>query len=182
MTQLQEATAAQHRAVEALMPVLRPDLTRALYTQLLTQVAWAVAPLEAQVQALSFPGAFAAHERQKMPLLRRDLAALGQAVAAPTPLPGPALDLPGALGVLYVLEGATLGGQIISRHLQGTLGLSPQAGGAYFHGYGPATGAMWRQYRQAMTAHVTPEQAPAVIAGAQAAFARFEQALGPVAA
>ncbi|WP_221091305.1 biliverdin-producing heme oxygenase [Deinococcus aquaedulcis] len=182
MTQLKEATAALHDAVEAQMPVLRPDLTRAEYTQLLSQVYWAVAPLDAQVQALDLPGAFLAAQRQKTPLLRRDLAALGAAVP-PLPLvAGPALDLPGALGALYVLEGATLGGQVISRHLQGTLGLSPEAGGAYFHGYGRATGAMWRAFGEAMTAQVTPAQAPAVLAGAQAAFARFAQALSRVAA
>lgn len=80
MTQLKEATAALHDAVEAQMPVLRPDLTRAEYTQLLVQVHWAVAPLDAQVQALDLPGVFLTAQRQKTPLLRRDLAALGAAV------------------------------------------------------------------------------------------------------
>jgi heme oxygenase len=45
-----------------------------------------------------------------------------------------------------VLEGATLGGQIITRHLQTHLGLTPESGTAFFHGYGPETGPRWKSF------------------------------------
>jgi heme oxygenase len=40
-------------------------------------------------------------------------------------------DWPRMLGCLYVLEGATLGGQIISRHLQRTLHIDAINGAAF---------------------------------------------------
>jgi heme oxygenase len=42
-----------------------------------------------------------------------------------------------------VLEGATLGGQIIAKVLQERLGLTNQYGARYFNGYGPNTMKMW---------------------------------------
>jgi heme oxygenase len=51
-----------------------------------------------------------------------------------------------AVGCLYVLEGATLGGQFISRHLA-TLGIGPANGGLFFHGYGAKTGEMWKSFQ-----------------------------------
>ena len=40
-------------------------------------------------------------------------------------------DTAAALGALYVLEGATLGGRVIHRYVAGPLGLTPERGGAY---------------------------------------------------
>jgi len=64
--------------------------------------------------------------RRKLPLLERDLRALGIAPCAVRP-PAPRLpDAAAALGALYVLEGATLGGRVIHRHVAGPLGLTPE--------------------------------------------------------
>ena len=57
-----------------------------------------------------------------------------------------------AFGVLYVVEGATLGGQVLSRHLEETLGLGSANGARFFHGYGSRTGAMWQAFRKALLA------------------------------
>jgi heme oxygenase len=43
-----------------------------------------------------------------------------------------------------VLEGATLGGQLIARHVIPLLGLAPDAGAAFFTSYGAEVGARWR--------------------------------------
>jgi heme oxygenase len=49
----------------------------------------------------------------------------------------PTLADSGALiGTLYVIEGATLGGKVISRHLKDSLGLGPTSGAHFFNGYG----------------------------------------------
>jgi heme oxygenase len=58
-----------------------------------------------------------------------------------------------ALGRLYVLEGSTLGGTFIDRHLAGLPGL----GGLRlrsFSPYGAETGAMWHAFRHATRDHV----------------------------
>jgi heme oxygenase (biliverdin-IX-beta and delta-forming) len=53
---------------------------------------------------------------------------------------------------MYVLEGSTLGGTFIDRHLAGLPGLSGVRLRA-FTPYGDRTGAMWRDFRRATRAH-----------------------------
>jgi heme oxygenase len=53
---------------------------------------------------------------------------------------------------MYVLEGATLGGRVISRHLAAR-GIGPDTGGAFFAGYGNQTGEMWKSFSAAMGAY-----------------------------
>lgn len=56
-------------------------------------------------------------------------------------------DIAAVMGSLYVIEGSALGGRVIGPRLERTLGLGPGQGGDYFHGFGDATGAMWRDFR-----------------------------------
>jgi heme oxygenase len=81
-----------------------------------------------------------------------------------------------AVGVLYVLEGATLGGQFIQRHLQTTLGLTPSQGLSFFCSYGDGVGTMWQAYMQfAALAADTPEKQDAIATAAVETFVCFEQ-------
>jgi len=50
------------------------------------------------------------------------------------------------LGALYTIEGSSLGGQVISRHLTAQLGLGPATGGRFFYGYGEETLSLWTQF------------------------------------
>ncbi|MCF0053698.1 biliverdin-producing heme oxygenase [Dyadobacter sp. LJ53] len=52
----------------------------------------------------------------------------------------------GYLGAMYVLEGSTLGGRILYKHINKTLGLTLENGGSYFWGYGEQTGLMWKSF------------------------------------
>lgn len=59
------------------------------------------------------------------------------------------MDSPAAaFGALYVIEGSALGGQVLVPQLKRHLGLRPDYGARYFHGFGERTGAMWREFRQ----------------------------------
>ena len=60
-------------------------------------------------------------------------------------------DVYKAAGALYVLEGSTLGGQIIVKHLQKTL---PPGfvNTTYFSGYQQRTGSMWKEFLQQLIA------------------------------
>lgn len=62
------------------------------------------------------------------------------------------VTIPQVLGCLYVIEGATLGGQIITRHLQANLGITPETGGAFFAGYGVENGVRWQAFGAMITA------------------------------
>jgi heme oxygenase (biliverdin-IX-beta and delta-forming) len=59
-----------------------------------------------------------------------------------------------AIGALYVMEGSALGGQVLTPRLAQHLGLTPDHGARYFHGFGERTGAMWREFRQTAQQHV----------------------------
>lgn len=179
MSRLKQATLDRHREVEALMPVTQPTLSRAAYARLLGQLQAVTQPLEARLLTLPLPPAFELHLRVKAPLLARDLDHL-PLVPPVTPAVPQLPGVPEGLGALYVLEGATLGGQVITRHLQRNLGITPESGGAYFHAYGAATGQMWRALAGAMNQGVDPEDEPRVIAGAQHTFDLFHHVLSGV--
>lgn len=50
------------------------------------------------------------------------------------------------VGVLYMIEGATLGGQVISGHIEARLGITPESGGRFFSGYGQQTDSRWSEF------------------------------------
>jgi heme oxygenase len=82
-----------------------------------------------------------------------------------------------ALGCLYVLEGATLGGQLIGRQVQRQLGLRSEHGCAFFAGYGAdQTGPMWKAFSEAVDAYGSAQPAAqgAIVAAACDTFLRFE--------
>lgn len=56
-----------------------------------------------------------------------------------------------ALGSMYVVEGSTLGGQVISRIVEAELGFRHGAGYSFFRGYGAETGTMWRSFQEFLT-------------------------------
>lgn len=57
-----------------------------------------------------------------------------------------------ALGGMYVLEGSTLGGQIISRHLSKILGNAVDGKITYLTAYTFQTGSMWKNFLQLLSA------------------------------
>ena len=94
--------------------------------------------------------------RRKLSWLRADLQYLNVGPSA-TPRCGtlshglaPIPDVGALIGTLYVIEGATLGGQVISRHLHRHLGLSASAGARFFNGYGDeaTTQQQWQLFCQ----------------------------------
>jgi len=51
-----------------------------------------------------------------------------------------------ALGILYVVEGSTLGGRFILKNVSKVLQLSEEKGVSYFNGYGEKTGSFWKSF------------------------------------
>jgi heme oxygenase len=52
------------------------------------------------------------------------------------------------LAYLYLREGSNLGGTVISRHLEASLGLRPGIDNHFFWGNGDNTGERWRLFRE----------------------------------
>lgn len=65
----------------------------------------------------------------------------------------PAIDTPSKLmGYLYTKQGSTLGGHVISKHLQRQLGLVPGADQWFFAGYNGENGLKWHHFIAALEA------------------------------
>lgn len=153
LQRLKLATRERHAAIESRSVLLDPQLSLPAYYDTLTRFFGYYAPLEDRLaDALIRHGADIAFEgRYKCPQLTRDLAALGatpqKLACVPQCQALPDLSTPAKLfGCLYVIEGATLGGQIITRHLRSSLGLTPESGAAFFSGYGERTGSRWKEF------------------------------------
>jgi heme oxygenase len=93
------------------------------------------------------------------------------AAELPTCLDLPRLETAAeVLGSMYVLEGATLGGRFVARHLECILGLSDGLGYSFFRPYGEELGRMWQAFGEVISAHSSPEADPAIIASAVETF------------
>ena len=157
LAELKEQTRAQHENLESVVDVMNKMFTRADYETLLIKFYRFYSAVEPKVAANDMPAnGIDATERTKLKWLERDLTALGafdRAKQLPELSDTPVLDTPAkALGAMYVMEGATLGGQVITRHLRQHLDLTPETGGAFFNSYGERVGPMWKEFGAAITA------------------------------
>lgn len=176
---LRRATAGIHAEIERLplMERLNSDaVTLDDYRRYLRAIFTIHAPLEASLyERLDAETCRRLGIRPKLPALFADLEEQGLEWNAhrPAAMPTPVLpENPGAtVGGLYVLEGATLGGRTIARHLRRHIG---HAIGAtrFLDFHGRRTSAAWKGFTGALNAladegALTPD---AVIAGALAVF------------
>ena len=150
-------TAARHARVEALVPVFSETFGFGDYVQLLERFYGFYRPFEKNLRVVSGLNTILPdwRERLKLPLLEQDLFWLGRTRAELDNLPVcsrlPPLDSDDMLaGALYVTEGSTLGGQIITRQLAKALSLHPGQGSSFFAGHGPETGSKWREFTAAL--------------------------------
>lgn len=182
---LRRETQAAHQRLEDSLALLDGAPDRERFTQALRAFLGFHAAWEPAVAAS--PGTAGAFEgRSRLPHLRRDLLALGEAPETLARLPrcdaaAGLADAPAsALGSLYVMEGSTLGGQVLARAVAGA-GWGPAGGLTYFNPYGMETGRRWRALQAELNAAPRGEH-DAVVAGAQATFALLRdwmRAAGP---
>lgn len=167
---LRDGTATEHEDLERSLDLLDPALDRARLALVLSRMHgfWRAAEAGLDVWAVLFPDdarAVSWERRRRADLFAVDLAVLG----APGADSGPDLPAPRgtdeALGRLYVLEGSTLGGAFIDRHLAELPGLSGLRLRA-FSPYGSSTGVMWHSFRSVTRARVTGGGDPAIMVAA----------------
>lgn len=58
-----------------------------------------------------------------------------------------------AFGVIYVMEGSTLGGRMLTKLIQKQLGISADQGISFFNGYGEHTGEFWKRFQESITSY-----------------------------
>ena len=179
---LKAATSRSHARVESALPTLNALGDRAPYFACLEALHGFYAAWEPMVWRVlaSEELSLCADERRKLPALRQDLARLQAELGvelvdrvAPTPI----IASGGiALGILYVFEGATLGGRVVERHVSHRLRLTSDDGIAFFHGYGERTGEMWGLFGRELTRWVALHgRSDEIVSGAVMCFRALEQ-------
>jgi heme oxygenase (biliverdin-IX-beta and delta-forming) len=164
LSRLRSETRGEHNLVEQALDLMSPSLSINDYRFRLEKFYGFYAPLEmALLMQLDKSNPFSIqpfatiqdeksvrNRLQKAASLKRDLAQFNRSEGElPICRQLPSLDTQAQmLGCLYVVEGATLGGRLITKHIQNTLGIHPTTGGSFFHGYGQDTAMMWQGMRQ----------------------------------
>ena len=146
---LRAATASSHQGLEDALDWRARVATLPGYRALLARFHGFHAAYEPAIGLALADEAFWG-PRRRFAALAADLAHLGMPDAEIATLPRPSAvtfaDEAAAMGALYVLEGSTLGGQVIGRHIGAVHGLT-QAGLAYYRAHGRQTGVMWNAFR-----------------------------------
>ena len=121
--------------------------------------------------------------RSKTDLLKRDLTELGLGEREIAALPRCRLkpyvnSTAQSLGVWYVLEGSTLGGQVISRQLQQQLGESASQFMHFHNGYGEHTRISWLAFCELVEERVSFDESHELITAARLTFDYLTEWLG----
>jgi heme oxygenase len=173
---LRTGTTAEHEDVERTLDLLDPSLSRDRLAEVLDAMHgfWRAAEDGLDDWAARCPDDA---ERVQWPRRRRaalfaaDLRALGSTASGRVPPLPPVPGTDEALGRMYVLEGSTLGGVFIDRHLTGL----PELAGVTvrsFSPYGSETGAMWAAFRRTTRARIADGgDAGAMLGSARTTFA-----------
>ncbi|WP_415328531.1 biliverdin-producing heme oxygenase [Chryseobacterium sp. MMS23-Vi53] len=104
-------------------------------------------------------------DRKKLPLIERDLASL----ALESQSISHELDFTNeneALGAMYVIEGSTLGGNVIAKQLSKTEGFDDVTFN-FFGCYHENTGPMWKNFKEVLDTEVAEENYAEVLSGAK---------------
>lgn len=181
--ELKQTTAPDHQRLEVLSCIHESLRSLPEYRALLSKMFAIYVALETRLQQVT---ELPRHlhdlsERWKLAKLVSDLRSLAIPVQTVTYCPDvPALvSVPEALGCMYVLEGSTLGGQILSREILIHLNLTPEAGCAFFSSYGQSVGPMWRRFTKSLEDYVeaNPGHRQAILESAVATFQFFSRHL-----
>lgn len=148
-------------------------LTPATLEHFLGKLYGFLVPYEAQLRRHDFGPEWQLELRQRAHLIREDLP-LADALPLCPALP-PLATRAQMLGALYVLEGSTLGGQVITRQLA-KAGLGQRR---YFAGHAEHTGPLWKSFCQLLAAEATDDNQAEIVRSAiqtfQALHAWIEQ-------
>lgn len=180
---LRQHTHAAHVALNhhpMLSGITHPGYPLLRYQALLAAYLPLYAGLEAAIEQYlsAYPAVFDYRPRRKLHWLVSDLAFFGHH-PAPTPAAtAPISNLAELIGVLYVIEGSTLGGGLIARLITQHLGIDANRGGAFFNAYGVDTQTRWQGFCVFIeTIAAYPAQQALAAQRAVATFKQFQQAL-----
>ena len=172
---LRLATASRHEQLDGGLPLAHAGAGLAEYAQHLQLLRDWMAPLNAWLAGFDDgpQGEAGLPPVARMALLEADLLEPGMVLRAPLPVAPMPQQASAAYrwGVLYVVEGAQLGGAVLYARLHAALAPHPLR---YLRGDPTGPGPRWRAFMLALKEHVTtPEEIEDACAGAMAAFDRI---------
>lgn len=183
MTRLKEETQEAHHAIENLMfgdKIRAENLELAEYRKLILTHFFVVEAVERALQQegwMQFLAPIMYEKRRKSPALQADLQVLG--ISEP---PNPfKIDFfktaAQVLGALYVVEGSTLGGEIIHRKLLKSASLSTLQTFNYFGVYGNAIRGNWINFKNFLGENIhNPQELQLAVEAANKTFVLYNQA------
>ncbi len=185
LQKLRSKTANSHQLIEqnsASQLLMSQDVTIPQYAQYLKSMQGFVYGFEKEVFLLlmHYP-LLQLDERRKAHLIQEDLAMLNytavQPYASDELFNANYQTVPAALGGMYVLEGSTLGGQIINKHLLHTLGNSVAGKTTYLIAYAGQTGSMWKSFLKLLCEAATTSNEEEIIDSAVNTFSLLNNCL-----
>ncbi|WP_162910461.1 biliverdin-producing heme oxygenase [Hymenobacter oligotrophus] len=170
LQRLRTETQPYHRALEQNefnRALAAGNITEAIAARFLAKLYGFLRPYEARLRQHAFSPAWQPERRQRAHLIEQDLPA---AAHLPECADMPELRTwPQLLGALYVLEGSTLGGQVITRQLA-KAGIPTRT---YFTGSAEHTGPLWKSFCQLLAAEATPDNEAEIVQSAIQTFQKL---------
>ncbi len=175
LDRLRSKTSHSHKKLESLpisASIVSPDVTRAAYVYYLVLMHDIVKETEEKIFPILDDVIADLDERRKLPLLENDLIFLDHRKHHTIPVFGnKPISVAFALGMMYTVEGSSLGGRFILKNIQNALGYDEQNGAQYFAGYANKTGNYWKSFLNVLMAYEHENNAAdEIIAGAEFAF------------
>ncbi|QOG01334.1 biliverdin-producing heme oxygenase [Flavobacterium sp. MDT1-60] len=176
MSTLKAKTAASHKRLESLPVsscILSPDMRIQDYVHYLKLMYDVHHSVEETIFPLLLNVFDDLNDREKRHLIEEDLTFLKyyKPVASPVFNTKKNITIPFASGILYVVEGSSLGGRFILKNIESIQGLNEGKGVSYFSGYGNKTGSYWKTFLNVLTAYEEENNCEEeIIAGAIYAF------------
>ncbi len=169
LKELRARTDANHKALEQnpySERLMSPDVTVEDYKIYLEKMYGIIMPFEQDIQPKLSHIVTDMANRQKHHLLSNDLEMLGSNTENIPQYHFSIANEAAALGSMYVLEGSTMGGMVIQKHVS-KLDVPVQ----YFTSYGSNTAMMWRTFIDTLTTYaVTQNKQEEIIDSAVATF------------
>lgn len=176
LTELRNATSQQHTQLESTdlsKKLLSDFVTVEDYKNYLLKMKDIVAYCEEAIFPCVENVITDIKSRRKLPLIQHDLDCLHAGITTGNSFQPIKKNITTAyaLGFMYVVEGSTLGGRIILKHLKAKLGITDEECGTFFAGYKTSTGILWKNFLQFLSLYASQHNAANEITeGAKDAF------------
>lgn len=150
LNDIKTQTADSHKKLESLpvsAAIISPNLKIAEYIHYLSLMHDVHSNIEETIFPLLATTIDDLEWRKKKHLIEEDLRFLNyNKISSTNVFELTNTTIPFALGILYVIEGSTLGGRFILRNISTVEGLDTNKGVSYFTGYGDKTGSNWKSF------------------------------------